>query len=105
MTSRLKVQVLVEKKGGFGTSAPHFEDYREGRPIAAELRKESGSVSDIHGERFSDYRAEYYVYWQHKIKTGWRVTDLETGLVYSVNNVFPDKRQNLLRLVCERVNL
>lgn len=105
MTSRLKVQKPVEKSGGFGTSSPHFEDYMSGKPVAAELRRESGNGVNVNGERFSDYRAEYYIYWQHKICNGWRVTDIDTELTYTVTNVFPDRRLNLRRLVCERVNL
>lgn len=105
MTSRLKVQKLTERSDGFSTSTVHFEDYRDGRPIAAELRKESGSAVNVNGEHFSDYRAEYYIYWQHDVRTGWRVTDMETGLTYEVTNVFPDRRLNLRRIVCERVNL
>ena len=105
MTARLKVKKPVEKSGGFGSSSPHFEDYLGGKSIAAELRKDSGSVRDVNGEHFSSYRAEYYVYWQHRIEVNWRVMDMETGLEYSVSNVFPDKRKNLRRLVCDRVNL
>lgn len=104
MTSRLSVEQPEQYKGGFGTGGVRFVPYREGRPIAAERRRLSGSASIQVGEDFADYRAEYYVYLQHPIREHWRVRDLETGVLYEVKTFFPDRGNNLHRLCCERVN-
>lgn len=104
MTSRLKVKEPVRRKDGFGTGETVYRDYRGGHPIPAERRKLYGTAVMEVREDFADYRAEYYVYWQHHIGVHWRVTDMETGILYEVKTEYPDRANNLRRLCCERVN-
>lgn len=104
MTARLRVQEPVKREDGFGTAVTDYRDYRDGRPIPAERRKLYGSSVLEVREDFADYRAEYYVYWNHRIGVHWRVTDVETGILYEVKTEFPDRANNLRRLCCERVN-
>lgn len=104
MKQRLLVYAPDKSPSGFGDTDGGFKPYNDGRWIFAERRKTSGSYRNAVSERFSDYRAEYYVYYHHRIGEDWEVVDMETGIRYIVTNVFPDSAQNLRRLVCERKN-
>lgn len=104
MKQRLQVWQPVNEKDGYGDTLSTFVPYNGSRPIPAERRKESGSFRSVVNEQYSDYRAEYYVYYQHRISDGWKIKDCETGIEYIVANHFPDRSQNIRRLVCERIN-
>lgn len=104
MTTRLAVYMPKQTDNVYSTGITTYVPYLEGRAIAAERRKFYGtSIMEVK-EDFADYRAEFYVYWQHKIEEHWRVVDKETGIKYEVKTVFPDRRNNLRKLYCERVN-
>ena len=104
MKQRLQVWKPEQFVDGFGNTTPAFVPYQSGHSIAAERKKESGSFRSVLNEQYSDYRAEYYIYYQHRVLEGWKVRDCETGVDYIVTNVFTDRAANLRRLVCEKIN-
>lgn len=104
MTSRLLVWMPASDKDQFGAKQKKWTPYNKGKAIFAERRKMGGSLTLEGRELFADYQAEYYVYIQHKIKVGWKVFDTETEISYRVETIFPDKPNNMLRLVCKRIN-
>lgn len=104
MTSRLRVWQPQKSTDGFGSKSVKWVPYRDGASIAAERRKQTGTRVTETREQFADYRAEYYVYYQHHIKRGWKVEDTETGLQYLVDIDLPDRINNLILLQCSRIN-
>lgn len=88
----------------FGSSGTAFSAYNGGAAVAAQRLRMSGREASGTGEAFADYRAEYIVNLGHPVASGWRCTDAETGVGFTVTAVFPDRGNRLLRLYCERLN-
>ncbi len=78
-------------------------EYIERNTIHAERTNLRGSYGVEDSERFPDYRAEFNIRAQHKVKENWRVKQLG-GELYTVVNILPYINYGFKTLVCERVN-
>lgn len=70
---------------------------------AERVRMEGRSATEA-GEAFADYSAEWRVRWRRDVKAGWRLHDPESGILYVIDNIIPNRRKGLLLLKCSRVN-
>lgn len=104
LKNRLYVWRPSADRSGFGDVEGELTPYNNGRWIYAERKRESGSGRNVVSERFSDYRAEYYIYNFHEVKEGWEVQDADTEIRYVVTNIFIDRPNSLRRIICERKN-
>lgn len=105
LTDRIEAFEPVRSESRQGTkSSVSFVPYREGRALMSQRIRVTGNRIEESGEAFADYHAEYIVNSGHPVLPGWRVRDCETGITYTVATVFPDRRNRLLRLSCDRLN-
>lgn len=79
-------------------------EYRESAIVHAERTNIRGSYRVEDSERFPDYRAEFNIRSQHKVKENWRIKQLG-GELYTVVNILPYINNGFKTLVCEKVNL
>ena len=78
-------------------------EYKAVGTIHAERAKMTATNSMEVGEVFPDYRVDWLVRIEHKIKEHWRVQE-QGGHLYNITNIIPNRRRGLQTLVCERVN-
>lgn len=104
LKDRLLLRVPTTVPSALGDSRTEWEPYLEGRAVAAQRIKASGSGITETGEVFADYRAEYWVNSCHPVREGWQAEDTATGTAYTVRTWFPVQGERLVRICCERIN-
>lgn len=79
-------------------------NYVDAQRVHAERIKFSGRRLEEACEHFSDYTAEYNIRWAHNVSDGWRALDEDSGILYLITSVLPNRRKGYKTLRCERVN-
>ncbi len=100
MKSRLRLLKPVTSTGKFGDEKLSHEHTVT---VWAERVKMSPRYSMELGEFFSDYTVEYNIRDAHTVEEGWQV-QAESGHLYKVINIIPNRARGMLTLRAERVD-
>lgn len=99
--TKLEVFSLTTKRGEYTALDAVYEKVNI---IAADRVKNNGSRAIVVGEQYSSYTADYNIRDGNDVKEGWRVRDLESGVLYQVEARFHDRKKRMYTLKCIGVN-
>lgn len=99
--SMLEVFRFTEKKGTYGEITARYESIGT---IRADRVKNSGKWNVDLGEQYALYTAEYNIRDGNDVKEGWRVRDLDSGVLYQVESRIHDRHKRMFTLKCSGIN-
>ena len=70
---------------------------------ANRVKNEGHKVISV-GEQYAYYKASYQLRDGNKVKVGWRVKDMDSGVTYVIEAIIPDRRLRMLTINCIAVN-
>lgn len=91
----------MEQSGGYGAIDAVFESVKV---IAADRVKNDGRKLIVLGEQYPAYTADYNIRDGHEVKEGWRVKDMDSGVVYEITACIRDRLKRMITLKCVGVN-
>lgn len=100
--TRLEVQRLTSQGGGFGGAIDAV--YEKAGVIAADRVKNDGKKLIVVGEQYPYYTADFNIRDGNEVQEGWRVRDIDSGVLYEVASRIHDRRKRMYTLKCIGVN-
>lgn len=79
------------------------KEYKSCGVIHAQRVKQKGYYAVVGGERFPDYKVEFYIRGGHSVAENWRIRHIG-GYLYDVLNIVPTIERGMKTLICDRVN-